>query len=102
MRDWANLEAQLATPPGPFGILAGGRGAATGYNPWLEGDNDMVVTVESTRLPGAADFAVLPVVHTLMMDDRRVQEYTVRFLERGYFVSEAARSPIESEPRTAT
>ncbi len=93
-RDWQKLEANLATPDFPFGILSGGRGAEKGYNPFLAQDNDLIVSVESTRLAGAADFAVLPVLHTLMMDDRKVQEYTLRFLDRGYFISEEQRQPI--------
>ncbi len=92
--EWARLEANLATPHCEFGILAGGRGNEQGYNPLLTGDNDMVVSVETTRLPGAADFAVLPVMHTFMMDDEKVQEYTLRFLQNGYFVSPESRSPI--------
>ncbi len=52
------------------------------------------MSVESTRLAGAADFAVLPVLHTLMMDDGTVKEYTLRFLEHGYFISAEARRPI--------
>ncbi len=93
-RDWPALEARLATPSVPFGILAGGRGTPRGYNPWFRQDNDMVVSVESTRLAGAADFAVLPVLHTLMMDDPQVQAYTLRFLQQGYFIDPAHRSPI--------
>lgn len=93
-RDWTELESKLATPNFEFGILAGGKGSDSGYNPWLGADNDLVVSVESTRLPGAADFAVLPVVHTLMMDDATVQQYTLRFLQRGYFVAADQRQPI--------
>jgi pimeloyl-ACP methyl ester carboxylesterase len=93
-REWKELEPKLATPDFPFGILAGGRGTEKGYNPWLGQDNDMVVSVESTRLAGADDFAVLPVLHTLMMDDIRVQQYTLRFLKHGFFVSREERQPI--------
>ena len=89
-----SLEKRLATPAFEFGILAGGRGNTTGYNPWLGSDNDMVVDVESTKLAGATDFAMLPVLHTIMMDDEKVQEYTLRFLRYGYFVSAAERRPI--------
>jgi pimeloyl-ACP methyl ester carboxylesterase len=96
-REWDSLAAQLATPAFPFGILAGGRGTSKGYNPFLREDNDMVVSVETTKLAGAADFAVLPVLHTLMMDDAKVQEYTLRFLERGYFVSDEQRHPLGSD-----
>jgi Alpha/beta hydrolase family len=93
-REWSDLQQDLATPECEFGILAGGRGTTRGYNPLLEGDNDSVVSVETTRLAGAADFAVLPVVHSVMMDDRTVQEYTLRFLKHGYFISAEARHPI--------
>jgi hypothetical protein len=95
--DWDKVEARLATPACPFGILAGGKGTPKGYNPWLGQDNDMVVSVESTRLAGAADFAVLPVVHTLMMDDPKVQQYTLRFLKHGFFISEDQRHPLGPE-----
>jgi pimeloyl-ACP methyl ester carboxylesterase len=101
-RDWQHLEARLATPACPFGILAGGRGTETGYNPLLGRDNDMIVSVECTRLAGAADFAVLPVLHTLMMDDAKVQEYTLRFLQHGYFISKDQCQPIAlTAPRPA-
>jgi pimeloyl-ACP methyl ester carboxylesterase len=93
-RDWERLEQHLATPECEFGILAGGRSTDRGYNPLLDGDNDLVVRVASTRLAGAADFAVLPVIHSVMMNDRTVLEYTLRFLQQGYFVSAQARHPI--------
>lgn len=92
--DWQAMQAKLCTPACPFGILAGGRSGEKGYNPLLTGDNDLVVSVESTRLCGATDFAVLPVVHTLMMDDPKVQEMTLRFLRHGYFTSADERQPI--------
>lgn len=96
-RDWEQLAPHLAVPAGEFGILAGGRSTESGYNPWLTGDNDLVVGVADTRLPGAADFAVLPVLHSFMMNDDTVLEYTLRFLKYGYFVSAEARRPIPRE-----
>ena len=92
---WDQLEQQLATPPCPFGIVAGGRGDKGVNNPLLKGDDDFVVTVEETRLPGAADFLVVPRLHTFIMDDPMVRESTLRFLKHGYFVSEKTRQPIE-------
>jgi len=91
---WEELEPKLATPPFEFGILAGGRGNGHGYNPLLPGDNDGVITVESTRLAGARDFRLLPVLHSFVMNDARIQELTLRFLQHGYFESEATRQPI--------
>jgi pimeloyl-ACP methyl ester carboxylesterase len=96
-REWSLLEARLATPDFEFGILAGGRGTEKGYNPLLGEDNDLVVSVESTRLSGAADFAVLPALHSFMMDDATVHQYTLRFLEHGHFVSASERHPITAE-----
>jgi len=93
--DWAKLEATLATPPFPFGVIAGGKGDEQGYNPLLPGDDDGTVSVASTRLAGAADFTLVPVLHTFVMNDPAVIEQTVRFLKHGYFISPEARRPIE-------
>jgi len=91
-RDWQRIEGQLATPTCEFGILAGGRGDKHGYNLLLPGDNDGIISVETTRLAGARDFLVLPVQHPLITFNAKAQEYTLRFLQKGYFVSEAARA----------
>ena len=74
--------------------MAGGKGDNNGYNPLIPGDDDAVVTVESTKLPGARDFRVLPVLHTFFMDDKRAQELTLHFLNHGHFESEGKRQPI--------
>ena len=61
--------------------------------------NDLTVTVEETKLVGAADFLELPVWHTLMMKDPRVKEATKTFLQHGHFVTEAKRNPIEAKDK---
>lgn len=94
-RRWAELRPRLAVPPMPFGIIAGGQGNEEGLNPMLPGDDDGVVTVESTRLTGAADFMVFPLLHTFLVDDQQVMQCTVRFLQEGYFVSAEARRPVK-------
>jgi hypothetical protein len=93
---WENLEPRLTTPPFEFGILAGGKGDGRGYNPLIPGDDDGVVTVESTRLPDARDFRCLPVLHSFFMNDRKVHEMTVRFLRHGHFESDETRQPINN------
>ncbi|MHB8903095.1 MAG: alpha/beta hydrolase [Thermoguttaceae bacterium] len=90
---WKEIEGRLAIPACPFGIVAGGRGDEGVNNPWLEGDDDFIVTVDETRLRGAADFLVLPELHTFIMDDPRAKECTLRFLQQGWFVSPQARHP---------
>jgi hypothetical protein len=92
---WTTLQPKLATPHFEFGILAGGRGDQRGFNPLIPGDDDAVVTVDSTRLPKARDFRVLPVLHSFFMNDSRVHEMTRRFIEHGFFESEATRQPID-------
>ena len=91
---WPELQKHLATPDCPFGIIAGSRPDQHSRNPLLEGGDDLVVSVPETRLPGADDFLVLPVVHTFMMDDAKVREATLSFLKAGYFFSREKREPI--------
>lgn len=94
-RDWPELEKRLATPSFEFGIVAGGKGNGKGYNPILKGDNDGVISVETAKLAGAHDFIRLPLLHSFIMDNSQVQEYVLRFLQHGYFVSEQERHPLE-------
>ena len=92
------MQERLAIPPCPFGIIAGGDDDPEGGNPLLDGNDDMVVTVAETRLPGAADFVIVPALHTFIMDDAQVQEYTLRFLQHGYFIAPEVRRPLANEP----
>ncbi len=92
------LEKNLATPAN-FGVIAGGRGTDNGNNPLIPGDDDFVVSVAETRLAGARDFLVLPVLHSSIMEHPHVHQCTLRFLEHGYFVAEDQRQPI---PNAAT
>jgi len=86
--DWAEVAPRLAVPTCDFGIVAGGKGDDAGYSPLLAGDDDAVVRVDETRLPGACDFLVLPVHHAAMMRDRGVQRATVSFLQTGRFAAQ--------------
>jgi len=92
--DWNTFQKELATPAVPFGIIAGGKGQADGRNPLIHGDDDLVVGVEETKLSGASDFLVLPVLHTFMMRDEQVQACTLRFLQKGYFLTAEKRQPL--------
>jgi pimeloyl-ACP methyl ester carboxylesterase len=93
---WDDLRPKLAVPHFEFGILAGGKGDGRGFNPLIPGDDDAVVTVDSTRLPSARDFRLLRVLHSFFMNDSRVHEMTRQFLTHGYFESEATRQPIDA------
>ncbi len=86
--------ADLPTPPFSFGVLAGGRNTLKGYNPLIHGDDDGTVGVNSTRLPGATDFILIPVLHSFMMSDTAAIEHTLRFLETGKFRDTDEVQPI--------
>jgi len=90
--DWHRVAPQLAVPACDFGIVAGGKGDDTGYSTLLAGDDDAVVCVDETRLPGARDFLLLPVHHAAMMRDPAVQRATVSFLETGRFPAPAPQA----------
>jgi pimeloyl-ACP methyl ester carboxylesterase len=95
---WAKIEPKLATPTCEFGIIAGGLGDDDGYSSSLAGDDDLMLSVATTRLVGARDFVVVPAIHAATMVNPRVMEYTSRFLEYGYFISEDRRQPILPPP----
>jgi hypothetical protein len=73
----------MPLPSCEFGIIAGGKGNGKGKNPLLGGDNHGVVTVEETRLPGAADFLLIDAGHTFITANEAAVEATRRFLETG-------------------
>ncbi|HTN75555.1 MAG TPA: hypothetical protein VL096_09920, partial [Pirellulaceae bacterium] len=91
---WDKLQPHLATPSCEFGIIAGARGSRIGLNPLVTGDDDMVVSVAETKLPGAADFLTAPVLHGDMMNDIKVRKSTLSFLQHGYFVSADQKQPL--------
>ncbi len=98
---WDEAERRLATPQFEFGIIAGGTGKESLTNPVVDGDDDMVVSVEETRLPGAADFLVVPRWHGLLLHDEQVCDCVGKFLREGHFVAADKRSPI-APPKAAT
>jgi len=94
---WQQLEPTLATPEFEFAIIAGGQaGQGKLNNLLLTGKDDFTVSVEETKLSGARDFQIRPLIHTTMMKDKSVFQDTHRFFENGYFESESARRPLTS------
>ena len=92
---WPELAPRLATPACEFGIIAGGKGDASGMLPTLSGDNDGIVSVASTRLAGARDFILVPELHFFILQSPVAMKYTLCFLKNGYFVDADKRRPIE-------
>ena len=94
----AGFVKSLPVPDFPFGVIAGGRGTERGFNPLIPGDDDMTVSVASTRLPGAADFLLINTLHSFMMNNKQVIDATARFLKYGRFRANQPAQPIEASP----
>ncbi len=88
------LIAKLPTPGFEFAVIAGARGTETGYNPLIPGDDDGTVSVISTRLPGAADFMTIPVMHSFLMYHPTAVECSVRFINSGKLRKDGDPQPI--------
>lgn len=84
---WESFEAHLAVPHCPFGIVAGRLPDTTVVNPLVDGAGDFVVSVEETKLEGAADFLEVPRLHSFLMDDPAVQSAVVQFLKTNRFTA---------------
>jgi pimeloyl-ACP methyl ester carboxylesterase len=74
----------LPAPDVPFGIVAAGRGGI-GYNPFLKGDDDLIVRVDETRLDGAADWIQVPGLHAFVMNAPQTVRAVMNFLELDRF-----------------
>ncbi|WP_437191627.1 lipase family alpha/beta hydrolase [Planctomicrobium sp. SH527] len=101
VREGGSFIAGLPTPDFEFAIIAGCRGTEDGWNMLIPGDDDGTVSVDSTRLPGAADFVAIRVLHSTMMWNLEVIESSIRFLETGSLREGEDRQPIplsESAP----
>ncbi len=91
------LIPSLPAPPFEFAIIAGARGTPTGWNRLIPGDDDGTVTVESTKLAGAADFATVPTIHTFLIGEPEVVAMTRRFLLEGKLRADGDRQPIAAK-----
>jgi triacylglycerol lipase len=68
----------------PLGIIAG-MGHGNPFGRKLPEPNDGTVTIDSTRLEGAADSIELPWSHTAMLFHQRTADQALHFLQHGRF-----------------
>jgi pimeloyl-ACP methyl ester carboxylesterase len=95
---WSEVEKRLGTGNCEFGIIAGSLNGPILNNPLVQGDDDLIVSVEETKLVGACDFLSVPLNHGRLMHDQEVQKKTLTFLQRGCFITADQRQPIETAP----
>lgn len=87
---------KLPTPDLDFAVIAGGL-APNGFNPLIPGDDDGIVSLESTRLPGAVDFLYVESLHLALNRNESAHAATVRFLQTGKFREKGDPQPIPRE-----
>lgn len=93
-KGWPELEKQLSTPNFEFGIIVGGRGDGEGYLDAIPGDDDGLLSVDTSKLAGASDFIQTKGIHQLMPQYKEVRAATLNFLLNGYFVSPTSKHPV--------
>ena len=91
LTDWLAAADPRWQTANPVGIISGTRGIGLGrlVVPDLPRPNDGAVSLDETRIDGAADAIALPVAHSAMLLSSRVARETVSFLRHGRFGLEA-------------
>jgi hypothetical protein len=85
--DESSLPLQLGPVDYEVGVIAGTRSLNPLASRHLEGPDDGVVAVESTKVEGMSDFLVTPFSHTFIMMSTEIIEQTIHFLQHGKFIS---------------
>jgi pimeloyl-ACP methyl ester carboxylesterase len=96
------LIAALPTPDFEFALIAGIRGNEQGYNPLITGDDDGTISLECTRLPGAADTLCVTAMHSFLMNNPEVIAATQQFLNTGALRETGDKQPLPREPGPAS
>lgn len=69
-----------------LGIIAGRTNIFPLFSLFLPGENDTIVSVESTRVDGMNQHLVLPVTHTFMMRNNELIDHVIHYLKTGSFL----------------
>ncbi|MDA9934577.1 putative lipase [Rubripirellula sp.] len=79
--NWQQLVGNLAIPEFPFSIIAGDLSQKNIRNPILGEASDFVVQVDETQLEGRESLTIVPVLHSTLMKNPKVQQLVVEFLQ---------------------
>jgi pimeloyl-ACP methyl ester carboxylesterase len=77
---WPEIQSRLAIPPCPVALIAGSTTLGR-WNPLVPAPSDLVVAVEETSLPNTKDRLIVPAIHSLIMENKQVQNATAQFLD---------------------
>ncbi len=75
----------LGPVTGEVGVVTGERNQYPWFGRVFGGPSDGLVSVESAKVAGMADFAVVRAGHSLVMRNRAVARQTIHFLREGRF-----------------
>ena len=78
--DWDEFEKKLGTPPFPFAIVAGDFSEKAIKNPLVDGDGDLIVSLDEVKLDGSECLHRLPVLHSFLMSDPSAIKICVEFV----------------------
>ena len=76
---------RLPPPNYEVGVIAGNKSINPLGSCVIPGENDGTVSVSSAKLPGMADFFLVPHSHAFIMRSDQVAEQVIEFLRRGRF-----------------
>lgn len=80
-----SLPRQLGPVEFEVGVIAGSQSISPLLSAMMEGPNDGKVPVAATAVQGMRDHIVMPVTHTFMMNNPKVQDQVIEFLHTGRF-----------------
>ena len=80
-----SLPNRIGPPAYELGVIAGRQSINPIGSALLPGPDDGAVTIERTKLDGAADFIVVDANHTFIMQNEAAQHQVLHFLRHGRF-----------------
>jgi pimeloyl-ACP methyl ester carboxylesterase len=92
---WEETNKSLGIPKCEFAIIAGGRGNDKGFSRLIKGDDDGVVSVEGTKLAGAAEWILFYMKHDDLLQAQVIFEYALEFLKKGTFKEIAEKAQMQ-------
>lgn len=89
----SGLAAKLEPVPGVIGIIIGNSSSDPWFSPYIAGQDDGKVSVESARLDEMVDFLVVDAGHTFVMREYVVIQQILYFLEHDRFAESIKKPP---------
>jgi pimeloyl-ACP methyl ester carboxylesterase len=93
---------RIGPPDYELGIIAGTESINPVGSAMLPGPDDGTVSIEGTKLEGAADFLLVEANHTFIMQEEEVGRQVIHFLRTGRFDHAKHSTPDQESAEAAT